>query len=67
MTPKQLELNSLLYVYEAQVLAIYDMERADLGSDDFIGTDLDLDATIAKRRAEAARLRHQILSYAEAQ
>lgn len=65
MTPKQLELNSLLYVYEAQVLAIYDMERADTGSDDFIGTDLD--AMIAKRRAEASRLRHQILSYAEAQ
>lgn len=64
MTPKQLELNSLLYAYEAQVLAIYDMERADPSFDDFL--DIDLDASIAKRRAEAARLRHQILSYAEA-
>lgn len=66
MTPKQLELNSLLYTYEAQVLAIYDLERADTGSDDFLGEE-ELDAMIAERRAEAARLRHQILSYAEAQ
>jgi hypothetical protein len=61
---KRLELNSLLLQYETQVLAIYDLERADPSADDFL--DIDLDASIAKRRAEASRLRHQILSYAEA-
>jgi hypothetical protein len=64
MNIKRLELNSLLLQYEAQMLAIYDLERADTGSYDFF--DIDLDASIAKRRAEASDLRQKILAYAEA-
>lgn len=65
MPPKQLELRSLIFEYEIEALAIYDMERADPSSDDFLG--IDLDASIAKRRAVKARLFDEILSYAEAQ
>ena len=62
MTPKQLELNSLLLQYEMQVLALYEMQRTDPSADDFF--DIDLDASIAKRRADKERLRGEILGYA---
>ena len=62
MTPEQLELRSLIFEYEIEALAIYDMERADPSADDFLG--IDLDASIAKRRAVKARLLDEILGYA---
>ena len=58
MTPKQLELNSLLLQYEMQVLALYDLESAD----NFLG--IDVGKSIAKRRADKERLRSEILGYA---
>jgi hypothetical protein len=62
MTPKQLELNSLLLQYEMQVLALYDLQSADPSADDYL--DVDLDKSIAKRRADKERLRGKILGYA---
>ncbi len=62
MTPKQLELNSLLLQYEMQVLALYDMQRTDPSADDYL--DVELDKSIAKRRADMERLRGAILEYA---
>jgi hypothetical protein len=62
MTPKQLELNSLLLQYEMQVLALYEMQCADILADDYL--DVELDKSIAKRRADKERLRGAILEYA---
>jgi hypothetical protein len=61
MTPKQLELNSLLLQYETHVLAIYDLERADPSPDDFLG--IDVAKSIAKWHADKERLRSEILGY----
>jgi len=63
MTPKQLELNSLLLQYEMQVLALYELQRTDPSADDYID-DVELDKSIAKRRADMERLRGEILEYA---
>lgn len=62
MTPKQLELNSLLLQYEMQVLALYELQRTDPSADDYL--DVELDKSIAKRRADMKRLRGAILEYA---
>ncbi len=62
MTPKQLELNSLLLQYEMQVLAIYDLKSANPSAADFLG--VDVGKSIAKRRADKERLRGEILGYA---
>ena len=41
MTPKQLELNSLLLQYEMQVLALYELQRTDPSADDYIDDVID--------------------------
>ena len=62
-TPQRLELNSLLLAYESNVLALYDLQREDLGPEDFPG--IDRDATIAKRKAAIEKVRELILAYVE--
>jgi hypothetical protein len=64
LTPEQrrLELNSLLLAYESHVLALYDLQREDLGPADFEGIDRDL--SIAKRKAAITSVREKILAYA---
>lgn len=62
MTPEQLNLRSLIFEYEIEALAIYDMARAVRNPDDFLG--INLDKSIAKRRAVKARLLDEILKYA---
>lgn len=62
MTPEQLKLRSLIFEYEIEALAIYDMDRADRDPGDFLG--INLDKSIAKRRAVKARLLDEILGYA---
>jgi hypothetical protein len=59
----RLELSSLLYAYETEVLAIYDLQREDLSPFDFEGIDRDL--SIAKHKAALARIRETILACAE--
>lgn len=62
-TPQRLELNSLLLAYESNVLALYDLQREDLGPEDFPG--IERDATIAKRKAAIEKVREEILAFAE--
>jgi hypothetical protein len=64
LTPEQrrrIELRSLLYAYESETLALYDLQREDLSPFDFEGIDRDL--TIAKRKAAIKRIREKILAY----
>ena len=63
ITPEQrrLELSSLLYAYESETLALYDLQREDLSPYDFEGIDCDL--SIAKRKAAIERIREKILAY----
>ena len=60
---RRLKLNSLLLAYESNVLALYDLQREDLGPEDFPG--IDRDATIAKRKAAIEKVREDILAFAE--
>lgn len=60
---RRLNLNSLLLAYESHVLALYDLQREDLGPEDFPG--IDRDATIAKRKAAIEKVREEILAFAE--
>ena len=60
---RRLDLSSLLYAYESETLALYDLQREDLGPADFEGIDRDL--SIAKRKAAIARIRESILAFAE--
>ncbi len=60
---RRLELSSLLYAYESETIALYDLQREDLGPADFEGIDRDL--SIAKRKAVIERIREKILAYAE--
>jgi hypothetical protein len=65
LTPEQrrlIDLRSLLYAYESETLALYDLQREDLGPADFEGIDRDL--SIAKRKAAIERIREKILAYA---
>lgn len=57
-----IELRSLLLAYESHVLALYDLQREDLGPADFEGIDRDL--SIAKRKEAVASIREKILAYA---
>ena len=57
---RRLDLNSLLYVFESEVIALYDYQREDTSIDD-----IDVNLSIAKRKAKIARIREQILAYAE--
>lgn len=59
----RLELNSLLLAYETHVLALYTYQRADVNTDRF--SDIDLGASIVKRKASIERVREMILAYAE--
>lgn len=59
----RLELNSLLLAYETHVLALYTYQRADVDTDRF--SDIDLGASIVKRKASIERVREMILAYAE--
>jgi hypothetical protein len=58
----RLELNSLLLAYESNVLALYDLQRADRDPEDFL--DIERDATIAKRKAAIEKVREEILAFA---
>lgn len=58
---RRLELNSLLLAYESAVLALYDLQREDLGPDDFPG--IDRDGSIAKRKITIENTRQRILSF----
>lgn len=59
----RLELNSLLLAYETHVLALYTYQRADVNNDRF--SDIDLGASIAKRKASIEKVRKLILAYAD--
>ena len=59
----RLELNSLLLAYETHVLALYTYQRADVNNDRF--SDIDLGASIAKRKASIEKVRELIIAYAE--
>ena len=60
---RRLDLNSLLCGFEMDVIHLYDLQRADASPDDFL--DIDRDASIAKTKSRLARIRAQILAYAE--
>jgi hypothetical protein len=57
---RRLNLNSLLLSYEMQVIALYDYQREDTSIDD-----IEVNMSIAKRRAAIERIRENILAYAE--
>jgi hypothetical protein len=59
----RLELNSLLLAYETHVLALYTYQRADVDNDRF--KDIDLGASIFKRKASIERIREKILAFAD--
>lgn len=58
---RRLKLNSLLWAYESEVLALYDLQREDLGPEDFPG--IDRDATIAKRKLAVENIRKRIYAF----
>ena len=60
---RRLGLNSLLCGFEMDVIHLYDLQRADADPDDFM--DIDRDASIAKTKSRLARIRAQILAYAD--
>jgi hypothetical protein len=60
---RRLELNSLLLAYETHVLALYTYQRADVDNERF--RDIDLGASIVKRKAAIERVRKEILKYAD--
>lgn len=60
---RRLELNSLLLAYETHVLALYTYQSADAREDDFL--DIDLEGSIAKRKAAIEKVRELILAYAD--
>lgn len=59
----RLELNSLLLAYETHVLALYTYQRADVDNTRF--SDIDLGASIVKRKASIERVREKILAFAD--
>lgn len=59
----RLELNSLLLAYETHVLALYTYQRGELNNDRF--SDIDLGASISKRKASIEKVREKILAYVE--
>lgn len=59
----RLDLNSLLLAFESDLIAIYDMQRADADPEDFLG--IDLQASIAKRKANLERIRERILNFCD--
>jgi len=60
---RRLTLNSLLLSYEMEVIALYDYQRKDASPDDFLG--MDLDGSVAKRKAVIEHIREAILEYAK--
>jgi len=56
---RRVRIHSLLLAHESAVIALYDIQRADVDPDDFI--DIDRDASIAKRQEALARTRETIL------
>lgn len=64
MTPQQRQdLSSLLLAFESEVIALYDLQRADADPDDFVG--IDVNKSIAKRREALERIRGRILDFSE--
>lgn len=57
---RRLDLNSLVLAYESEAIALYDYQREDTSIDD-----INVNLSIAKRKAKIARIREQILAYAE--
>lgn len=58
---RRLELNSLLLAYETHVLALYTYQRGEVDRD----SDIDLGASIIKRKASIEKVRKLILAYAD--
>lgn len=57
---RRLELNSLLLSYEMHVIALYDYQREDTSIDD-----INVNLSIAKRKATIERIRENILAFAD--